>query len=944
MFRVRYFVLALQLSFSPLGAAVFTVGPAGAHATVQSAVDAAVATGGDNEIRVQEGLFVGPVAVPVENLTGDLVMAGGWNDAFDVQTEDPSTTVLSGDMAERVIDISGTGAGSLISIWNFTVRDGFDLESGAGIQVNCQECQVELIDLLIVENMVGNDQNFEMLGSAIRASLEGDTHLRVDSCEIGNNRVQGNGLAKGTVQLSTLDASTAEVRDCRIHDNLLESLDGSAVGGAIDAFVVGASRLTVTDNTFANNTITAGGFTTCGGGMEMIARNMASFQISGNLFDSNTTVNSTDQSTGGGVFLSVNHQTQGSFSDNTIVDNRVTGDGSSGAVGAGSAIWINDESSVIAERNIWLRNLDEARGSAAQVSLVSDDTSTLVVRDSVVAGGNSIGLEYDPRGQSTTHLTNLTVVDNASFSVAIGGPGNSSFFNSIVFNNGRNLLIGDEVVTGNNLIDVDPFFIDAASGDYHLMPGSPAVDAGSINPPGGLGEFDLDGEDRDWGGGVDIGAYEVAPSDQTIQYLAQVGNGQAGSIVLSTEIDAASTASDGAEGFTLEFFDSSGAPWEVGVSGELPAGENSLSSVSVLLEPGESWSLETSGLGEVEAGYVRIRSGENTGVTGIFTRRHEPTGTVLYQAGIPASNGIGVRSATLFVDTLGDLETGVAMVNPIDHSEFIRNADLTLTLYDSEYNQIDQTERLLQPGEHEGLFVSQLFPDSEEALEMQGVLTVECMDGNDCVTLVTLRQNDRPGLDYPDEIPTLAAFPVLSGRAPAPAGQTPSGISPDTYYFAQVGNGQLGGIGLQTSFSFANTIFQDGDVQIDFFESSGDPLVLTLEGLGSGSSFNFDLNSGESRVVRTDGLGGIKAGYARVSTQEGVGGSAVFRRIDVPSGILETESGVPSARPLNSFSLFVVTTGDADTGLALANPGPVPAGEMGCDRLETAGYGRSAAG
>ncbi len=315
-------------------------------------------------------------------------------------------------------------------------------------------------------------------------------------------------------------------------------------------------------------------------------------------------------------------------------------------------------------------------------------------------------------------------------------------------------------------------------------------------------------------------------------------------------------------------------------------------------------------------------------MTGIFTRRHGPSGTVLYQAGIPASSGAGVRSATLFVDTLGDLETGVAMVNPIDPSEFIRDADLTLTLYDAEFNQIDQTQKLLQPGEHEALFVSQLFPESQEALEMQGVLTAECMDGTDCVTLVTLRQNDRPGLDYPDEVPTLAAFPVLSGRSPVPAGQTPSGIDPDIYYFAQIGNGQLGGIGLQTSLSFANTIFQDGDVQIDFFESSGDPLVLTLEGLGSGSSFNFNLNRGESRVVRTDGLGGIKAGYARVSTQEGVGGSAVFRRIDVPSGILETESGVPSARPLNSFSLFVVTTGDADTGLALANPGPVPAGEM----------------
>ncbi len=332
------------------------------------------------------------------------------------------------------------------------------------------------------------------------------------------------------------------------------------------------------------------------------------------------------------------------------------------------------------------------------------------------------------------------------------------------------------------------------------------------------------------------------------------------------------------------------------VNGSSPAGENGgLSSVSVLLDPGASWTLATSGMGDVQAGYARIRSGHNTGVTGIFTRRHEPTGTVLYQAGIPASSGKGVRSATLFVDTLEDLETGLAMVNPIEHPENAMDADLARTLYDSSSNLVAEAQRLLEPGEHEALFVSQLFPGSQQAGEMQGVVTAECADRKQCITLVTLRQNDRPGLA-------------------------------EVYYFAQIGNGQLGGIGLQTALSFPNTTSMAGDVQVDFFESSGNPLVLTLLGLGTDSSFTINLGSGASKVVQTDGLGDIKAGYARVMTSTRIGGSAVFRRIDVPSGLLETESGVPSARPLGSFSIFVVTTGDADTGLALANPGPAPNG------------------
>ena len=54
-------------------------------------------------------------------------------------------------------------------------------------------------------------------------------------------------------------------------------------------------------------------------------------------------------------------------------------------------------------------------------------------------------------------------------------------------------------------------------------------------------------------------------------------------------------------------------------------------------------------------------------------------------------------------------------------------------------------------------------------------------------------------------------------------------------------------------------------------------------------------------MLQTDAQGVIQAGYARVTSVEGVGGSAVFSRIDLPSGILETESGVPASQPANNF-------------------------------------------
>ena len=117
--------------------------------------------------------------------------------------------------------------------------------------------------------------------------------------------------------------------------------------------------------------------------------------------------------------------------------------------------------------------------------------------------GSGAALSFDYLVENLKVWNNTFGADNARFfAERSGGPGSGL---EIL----NNLFLGASTPTrasdSSNLAVAADSFVSALGGDYHLAPGSPAIDAGLP-----LVVHDRDGIIRPQGGGLDIGAFEAA--------------------------------------------------------------------------------------------------------------------------------------------------------------------------------------------------------------------------------------------------------------------------------------------------------------------------------------------------------------------------------------------------------------------------------------------------
>jgi hypothetical protein len=434
---------------------VFTVGPGGMHADLQSALSAAVATPGNHEIRIRSGTLVGNGQLQLLDAK-DIVISGGWNAFFNFRSNDPTATVLEGVGDSTLLFVFGSQGRVVLNNLSFT-HPNSTLASALCVRLQASGSMVTVLRDSVVRDCVARAIQL-CNGVGVNAYSNGSGRVELLRNRIVNNRCEADPAVSGVtgssvgLAVTTADEATALVAGNLIEGNLLQihGTQGNAAG--VNAYAADTSELTLHGNRIIGNIVrdTATGASTSGYAVYLTASSSALLVASSNIVSGN-------------VF-------------------------------------------------------DGQQAVGAQVFAVASADGRLLLTDSEISDGSggSQGLYAGTLSPTAEiRLLNLTVAGNSGTGLRVPSwNGTISLFNSILARNGSAPLL-DRALTdaGSNLIAddgsaPDPRFASPANGDYRLHPSSPARDAGNSSPPGGLGSSDATGGRRVVGVAIDIGAHE----------------------------------------------------------------------------------------------------------------------------------------------------------------------------------------------------------------------------------------------------------------------------------------------------------------------------------------------------------------------------------------------------------------------------------------------------
>jgi len=222
--------------------------------------------------------------------------------------------------------------------------------------------------------------------------------------------------------------------------------------------------------------------------------------------------------------------------------------------GAGIVIEVDGAGNILLESNLIINNTvtersdGDCNGGGIAI-LYHGGTAEVTVKNNIIANNSASGITA-PRGggfwvqKGIVHLIGNTIYNNQANQgggVYLGSANAANVYNNIIYgntgteggdiyfenpttangyNNNYSNLHGTWTGSGNNL-NTDPLFVDSGNNDFHLLPTSPMINAGTtaVPDPPGLPTRDFEGSSRVINAAPDIGAYEwarVIPSEGTI--------------------------------------------------------------------------------------------------------------------------------------------------------------------------------------------------------------------------------------------------------------------------------------------------------------------------------------------------------------------------------------------------------------------------------------------
>lgn len=441
------------------------------------------------------------------------------------------TTLRDNRIAGHYLNVQGThasgvwlsiGTGTLLMSGN-TVEANKSLSSlygasGSGVYITLTTGSATLEGNTVRDNYLQSrrSSNYDGTGygAGIYVTLSGAGNLSFTGNLIGGNTIVGNGdMFGGGLYITANSAQTVTLAGNRFVGNKASApsydsgYGGTVYGGGLYVSANVCPSVLITNNLFSGNQALrlAGNYGAYGGGLYLYASSSANITLADNTLSNNTSAGSSPAN-GGGIYATVPAGTL------TLERNRLTGN-------------------------------EAGPGAGAEIS-----GKTLRLAGNVVAGNIQSGSTLNGGGLKIVPSTRLDMVNNTVTGNSAAGQGGGLWIsvagsgeilavhNNILWGNTAAGLGGDVYVTGtgsskvftfncagdvSGLWDVfadntnaAPVFYDAANHDYHLMPGSPCLEAGKNDAPV-LPSVDIDGEPRVVNARVDIGADEMPPVTDT---------------------------------------------------------------------------------------------------------------------------------------------------------------------------------------------------------------------------------------------------------------------------------------------------------------------------------------------------------------------------------------------------------------------------------------------